>query len=271
MKFTILGGSGFIGSNLVKYLQEQDIDCFSPARGDQSVFDEHLGHVIYCVGLTADFRQKPFQTVEAHVCHLSQILQKCRFDSFLYLSSTRVYCKSGKGLEKADLAVSSLDPDDLYNISKLMGESLCLSSQSKNIRIARLSNVIGQDFDSHNFLTDIIKSAVSDRHVTLKSSIKSAKDYIGIADVVKLLKQISLSGKRNIYNVASGKNTPNSRIIKHIQSLTECRVDLASNCAPVIFPKISVSAIRKEFGYQSTDALELITGLVAQYKDRINK
>jgi len=79
MKFTVLGAGGFIGSHLLAHLRQAGHDCFAPARGDATLFAEELGHVIYCIGLTADFRSRPFDTVRAHVCLLADVLEKAPF------------------------------------------------------------------------------------------------------------------------------------------------------------------------------------------------
>ena len=151
MKFTILGASGFIGSNLVKFLEQKGVECFCPERDYQYTKKEDLGHVVYCIGMTSDFRFKPVETIEAHVCKLNQVLNNSLFSSFLYLSSTRVYNGCVSGDESSNLSVNPNDFSDLYNISKIMGESVCLSKENEKIRVARLSNVIGDDFNSSNF------------------------------------------------------------------------------------------------------------------------
>ncbi len=89
--FTVLGATGYIGSRLVAHLQAQGHTVWAPARGDAEVFTRPLGHVMYCVGLTADFRTRPFDTVDAHVGLLAEVLRRAQFESLLYLSSTRVY------------------------------------------------------------------------------------------------------------------------------------------------------------------------------------
>ena len=71
----VIGGAGFIGSHLLAHLEKSGYECFAPARDDASVFERELGHVIYCIGLTADFRQRPFDTVRAHVCFLAEVLE----------------------------------------------------------------------------------------------------------------------------------------------------------------------------------------------------
>lgn len=81
---TVLGATGYIGSRLVAHLQAQGHSVWAPVRGDAEVFTRPLGHVMYCVGLTADFRTRPFDTVDAHVGLLAEVLRRAQFDSLLY-------------------------------------------------------------------------------------------------------------------------------------------------------------------------------------------
>src|SRR5712691_7197034 len=139
---TVLGASGFIGSHLVARLQELNLQCFAPER-DQELGGKSLGHIVYCIGLTADFRQKPFETVDAHVSTLLKIVRQCEFDSLLYLSSARLYRGQETIAGEDDpVRVNPLQNDDIYNISKLMGESLSLDC-GRPARVARLSAVYG--------------------------------------------------------------------------------------------------------------------------------
>src|SRR4051812_11177152 len=81
MRFTVLGASGFIGSHLMRWLESQSLPYWAPKRCE-NVLGRPLGHVIYCIGLTADFRGRPYDTVRAHVCHLLDILEEAEFASF---------------------------------------------------------------------------------------------------------------------------------------------------------------------------------------------
>ena len=127
MKFTVLGATGFIGSHLVRHLVQEGHEVWSPAKNEQSIFSNPLGHAFYCVGLTADFRQKPFDTLRAHVGLLGDILEHADFTTLTYFSSTRVYFRNEQTSEDDSLVVVPNDPSDLYNLSKLAGESLCWS------------------------------------------------------------------------------------------------------------------------------------------------
>ena len=103
---TVLGATGFIGRNLVKKLNEDGKTIYIPGR-NEIIKDKFLGDVIYAIGLTADFRERPYDTIIAHVCKLIEIMQNNTFKSLTYLSSTRVYNgKNGEVFEEEELYVS---------------------------------------------------------------------------------------------------------------------------------------------------------------------
>jgi len=271
MKFTVLGSSGFVGSNLIDYLSCSGINCYAPMRDDTAIFKNNLGHVVYCIGLTADFREKPFETVNAHVCYLAHILKNIKFDSFLYLSSTRIYRGTDSTNEDALIKTDPSNPDALYNISKLMGESLCLSSKLPNMRVARISNIFGNDFSSSNFLTSILREAIIDNKIISKTTLSSQKDYISIHDVVKLLPLISQKGEYKVYNVASGINVSNHELMNKISMATGCKVEVVPRADLVNYPQISIKRISAEFNFQALSILDSIDDLIIVYKKKLKK
>jgi nucleoside-diphosphate-sugar epimerase len=258
VKFTVLGGHGVIGRALVAGLRASAHSVDVLGRGDAWDPNADWGHAIYAVGMTADFRTRPFETVDAHVGLLSSALRHRRFDTFLYLSSTRIYLDADSTAETARLRVAPSDPSDLYNLSKLLGESLCLSIPRPGIRVARLSNVVGgQDEASENFIPSLLREARSGR-IFLQTDLMSAKDYIHIDDVLRLLPMISTSGAQRIYNVASGVSIEHGQWIERLRALTGCRVEVALDAPRVCFPPIDVRRIRAEFGHHPRSALTVV-------------
>ena len=75
MKFTILGSSGFIGSALSSHLKSQQIECVDLDLRTEEISDKSLGHVIYAIG-EPNFKEKPIQSVDAHVLKLEKFLEK---------------------------------------------------------------------------------------------------------------------------------------------------------------------------------------------------
>lgn len=243
--FTVLGASGYIGSRLVAHLRAQGHTVWAPARGDAEVFTRPLGHVMYCVGLTADFRTRPFDTVDAHVGLLGQVLQRGQFDSLLYLSSTRVYMGAVDTHEDAALSVRPSDPSYLYNLTKLTGESLCHASGRAGVRVARLSNVVGpgMDVEAGNLVADLLYQA-RHGHVVLRSDPQSAKDYVHVTDVLDWLPRIALTGCAATYNLASGRQTLHAQWLAWLQTRTGCAVEVDAQARFRRFPLLTCSACR---------------------------
>lgn len=254
---TVLGATGYIGRHLVAQLRAQGHAVWAPLRGDAHVFSRELGHVFYCAGLTGNFRARPFDTLQAHVGFLAEVLRCARFDSLLYLSSTRVYLGADCTDEEAPLTVLPHDPSYLYNLSKLAGEALCHSAGPATVRVARLSNVVGPEMDwrSGNLVADLVHQA-RQGHMVLRSALASAKDYVHIDDVVDWLPRIALHGRSRTYNVASGRQTTHAQWLAHLGATFGCTAECAPEAALQSFPAIKVGRIVAEFGVVARPVLD---------------
>ncbi len=254
--FTVLGGRGFIGSHLVRHLRNQGHEVWVPQRDDPALFGRELGHVIYAIGLTADFRRRPLETVEAHVGVLRRVLVAGQFESLTYLSSTRVYAGAASTSEAAALRADPNAPGDLYNLSKLLGESLCLHCGHVGMKVARLANIVGappapgpaSDPGGANFIDALLDAGRRTGHVRLETSLASAKDYLGIDAAVDLLARIALSAHTGIFNVASGHDVSNAEIKRLIERETGWSVAVAPNAPTWSFAPIDVSRVTRLFG-----------------------
>jgi nucleoside-diphosphate-sugar epimerase len=262
--FSVFGASGFIGKHLCDHLAKHGHRVRAISRGSFPPPRSHLGHAIYCIGLTADFRTKLVETARVHVALLADVIEDYQFDSLLYLSSTRVYAGLARGEEDAPLLVSPTDPDHVYALSKLAGESICLA---KGHHVARLSNVIGPEDDSDNFIASLLREARERRRVLLNTSAQSAKDYIYVDDVSGLLMQIALSAKHQVYNVASGTRTENATIAALIAETTGAAVSFAADAATISFPPIDIGRVTADFGFQPTPFREAFIRLRKQPGD----
>jgi nucleoside-diphosphate-sugar epimerase len=246
-RFTIFGASGFIGRHLAAHLVERGHEVVSLGRDALPAAGAALGHAIYCVGLTANFRTNLTAAAQAHVGVLADTIDAYRFESFLYLSSTRVYSGSASTREDTSLLVQPT-ADQIYNLSKLTGEALCLA-QSKGFRVARLSNVVGPGDAPVNFLPSLLEEVRSTGKLVLRTSPRSTKDYVDIDDACATIERIALRGKLRLYNVASGVNTSNQTIQGLIERRFGCNVVFSSGAPDVIFPPIDISRIREEFAF----------------------
>jgi nucleoside-diphosphate-sugar epimerase len=266
MKFTILGGSGFIGAHLAMRLRARGDDVMVATRDRWFQPADDLGHVVYCIGVTADFRTRTLETAQAHICRLTEVLQHGRFESLLYLSSTRVYAGAIRATEDATFQVDPARMDDVYNLSKLMGESLCLAVPDARVRVARLSNVFGPDWESRNFLVSVISEAVGTGALLFHTAPDSVKDYIGLEDVIDALLAIIERGTERIYNVASGKNVSNQQIAARLAEVCHCRVAFAPDAAATVFPVIERERLNRILDRPPVPLLDSLPALVEDYK-----
>jgi nucleoside-diphosphate-sugar epimerase len=249
---------------MVRYLRDSGATVFVAPRGHLAP-SQHLGHVIYCIGLTADWRQRRYDAVRAHVAYLLSIIEQERFDSFLYLSSTRIYKRTHSTDEGTSFLVSPSDPDDLFDISKIMGESVCLGG-APTTRVARLSNVYGDDYCSDNFLSSVIRDALTGS-VTLRTSLHSAKDYISVDEVVGLLAKIAVRGRHQIYNVATGINTTHEEAMSEVRRLTGCELHVSEGAPDGSFPGIATNRVQEEFGFSGARVVDSLDRLVQDFRN----
>lgn len=267
MKYTVLGSTGFIGSHLARHLRDLGAEVYTPMRGELLPKEKDLGHIFYCIGLNGSLAGiAPFEMVLAHVCLLLDILKNTQYQSFLYLSSTRVYSGIPSSEEEAPLTVHSLDPNDFYSISKLTGESTCLSVNRPSVRVIRLASAYGRDFASSNFLPVMIREALTKKRIVLQSDLNSEKDYVSIEDVVGLLPRIAESGRHRVYNVASGSNVSHRALMSRLADITGCLVEVQKGSETVAYPPIQIERIKKEFDFCPQSVLTDLPNLVAEFQ-----
>jgi nucleoside-diphosphate-sugar epimerase len=244
--YTVLGASGFIGSRIVKMLRSAGNSCYTPIHGENEIFGRELGRIFYCIGLTADYAQRPFATVEAHVAFLARVLENARFERLVYLSSTRLYDNMPSAMchEEVDIPLNPMNPRHLYDLSKALGENLCLTASNGRASVARLSCVYDDAPGSPGFLSELLQRLRIERTFALDSSTGISRDYVALDDVVAILRKILDSGRNEIFNVASGENVSNEEIVETLNA-SGCRISLNRRSALQNQARCDVTKIRK--------------------------
>lgn len=268
MKATVLGASGFIGRNIARYLQNKGYDVALPRRDQLPTLEGELGHVFYCIGMTGNFREKPLATVEAHAGLLASLLERIDYSSFLYFSSTRIYAKASGPAETSEDALVKVRPsiDTTYDLSKMLGESLCLSMEKPSVRVVRLSNVYGPDQSPNTFLGSLLRELVANGKAVIRESSDSSKDYVSIADVADAAEKIARNGRQRIYNVASGVPISHSEIAEAVsREGYTCSFGESGDCRT--FPRINIANIQEEFEFSPRNLLEDLPSLLRKIRD----
>ncbi len=264
---TVIGGRGFIASHLVAALEASGVRCWVPQPDDADLSRRELGAVFYCAGVNAGSTRPGFDSQRIHVGQVADILDRGRFDSLLYLSSTRIYLDANTGSEEATIRVRPLDADQLFNITKLAGESVCLRDSRSRVRVARVANVFGPGARAVNFLPSIISEAMETGRLVLRSALDSAKDYISIRDCIRALVAIAERGTERLYNVASGINVTHGQITTALSRATGATIEVAPHAPSIVFPRIEVARIRVLMPPLADSVLDSFTDLVRNFKE----
>lgn len=222
--YTVFGGRGFIGTEIVTQLLSLGHTVFVPTRDDITIFERDLGIVIYCAG-NGDCKNTPFSVLEANVTLISDILQKSQFKRLMYISSTRVYMNQLQSREQSELTICVDDNRRLFNLTKLVGEELCLKS-GRDVCVLRPSNVYGVALNSPLFLPAITRNAINMGKVDMYIPPSYAKDYVSVSDVASSCIALSTlsSTTQQVINIASGVNIKAEQIAKILQEKTQCEI-----------------------------------------------
>lgn len=267
MHFTVLGAGGFVGTRLLTSLRQQGHSVHAPARDDDSWLGQELGHVVYCVGLTNDYLARPFDTVEAHAALLAGLLRQGRFERLVYLSSTRLYdsLASAVGEESAVLHLDPANPRHLYDLSKALGENLCLHHAAGRACVARLSCVYSDILGEGGFLAQVLPRGARGESFALDSSPAYARDYVHVDDVIELLQVLLLGGAQGIYNVGAGCNTSNGELLAALQRHTGAQVVCRHEDIQHV-PRVSIAKAQQEFAFQPRQLLEHLPVMLDKLK-----
>ena len=269
MRFTVFGGTGFIGRTLVSHLREHGHAVDAPSRNLDSLPGGNLGHVIYAIGLTGNFREQLRATVTAHVHVLQNLMEEAEFESWLYLSSTRVYGGLPDDVPASEDAPLLVRPgrDAIYDLSKLLGESICLAMNRRTVRVARLSNVYGAGQSVHSFLGSVLRDLARNGEVVIRESPVSSKDYISVDRTAEMLVSIATLGKERVYNVASGIPVTHAQLIDVIR---QCgfRAEFCAGSPTRVFPRIDIQRFTNEFTDRPQSVLDDLPRLIRREAHR---
>jgi len=190
--------------------------------------------------------------------------------SFIFMSTSEVY--SGidhDNISEDDIGTSSTNhPRSCYIEGKRCGEAIChaFNNEKANVKIIRLSLAYGPGTKKNDqrVLNSLFQKAFQNGKISLLDSGSSMRTYGYVSDIIEMIWNISLFGKKIVYNVAGESRTTIFDLAKNIASLTGVELnapkDDSSQLAGV--PKnVNLSLQRYCNEFEKPDFLSLEHGL----------
>lgn len=283
----VLGGFGFIGTNLLKYIEEKyftefqvivfdrtikhpyNIECkcvkkvyagdFSDETTIEKIFKENkLDLIIHLLSSTVPATSSNAQyDVESNLIStlkLLAIMDRYAVKDIVYLSSGgAIY---GDFLQKVHNEEEAVYPKSSYGVVKLAIEKYLLSYAELynfNSLILRLSNPYGPyHYNLKQGVINIaIRKALAKETFQIWGSGDGVKDYIYILDVCEIIIRMIENGvETNVYNLAASNALSVNDIVEEIKKIIPSfQVEnIASSNIDVQSFELDITKLRKRLG-----------------------
>lgn len=219
MKILVTGSSGFIGSHLIREMQDHQItsidsriDVRNFCHGNREKYDL----VIHCAALVGGRAVK--LSPVAHAINLEmdaalfQWAEKTQPGRLVYLSSCAAYpvdiAAECTPLHESDIDLSEPGlPDQLYGWAKLTGEMLAARS-SVPVSVVRPFCIYGNYQDMSTAFGSFTQQVRERRDpVTIWGTGQQVRDFIHVSDVVNAILAIVKAGVDYPVNICTGTGT----------------------------------------------------------------
>ena len=225
----LVGGSGFIGkcfqslygieTELIEVSRTNGtVDEYSADRLEAALCGCDSAVILAAKKVSKDEKQS-LTLYEDNVRTLENTLIACvklGIKNIVYLSSRCVYSNTQKSPVGEDGVIA---PINHYGISKYSCELLCdyyNRNYGTNIKILRLSQVIGKDPNGY-LVSTYTENAVSGKPLAVYGESVGKRDYIYVKDACRAiwlsLQKYALCG---VYNIGSGVGTTNAELAKAV-------------------------------------------------------
>ena len=264
-RILIIGGAGFIGSNLAEALYKNfdvyvidnyrtgkkenisfldsskifNVDILDSSR-ITNIFKKHqFDYVVHLAALVsvAESIENPYLSNELNSGATLKLLETIKvynkeIKKFVFASSAAVYGNSSELPKRIQSPVMPLTP---YAIDKYFGERTTVNYFNLyNIPTVatRFFNVFGPRQDPKSPYSGVISKVFDsfeiNKRFTFYGDGLQSRDFIYISDVVEAIKLVMLSTNTsgNVYNVGTGKSIDLLSVFKIVEGLYEKNIDI---------------------------------------------
>ncbi len=220
MKILIIGGSGLVGGNCLKYFKEQGAevigthrafetedtvfyDCCEPEHQNNYNIDAfHPDVIMLCGALThVDYcEEHEDESYARTVASTQHIVEVCkRLGAKLVYTSTDYVFDGRQGPYTED---AEMNPLSVYARHKVEAEQI-IHNNLTDFLIYRITNVYGDEIRGKNFVARIVNDIQNGREWTMKLPYDQYATPVNAYDIARVTWLLLNDQKTGVYNVAS--------------------------------------------------------------------
>ena len=258
-RVVVLGGRGFIGSELLAALEHAGIPRLAPTRLDLDLAAPDAGDrlaallrpsdsLVLLAALTPDKGRgmEPFVanvTIGAAVC---RALERVTPAHVVYVSSDAVYPMDAGRLSEE----SCVEPPDLYGMMHLARETMVRAASRAPIAVLRPTLVYGAA-DTHNSYgpNRLRRAARKEGRIALFGEGEEMRDHLFVSDLVELTLLVIRHRSSGLLNLATGRSISYAELARKIAAQFERSVEIVGTPrqTPLTHRHFDVTALHKAF------------------------
>ncbi len=300
LKVLVTGGAGFIGSNLVKLLlqnnfevkvldnlstgykkniEDFDIEFIKGDVRDKDLLEKAVKDIKIIFHMAANIGnvkslKNPQEDSEVNIIGTLNILEAARkfgIESIIYSSSAAIF---GEILKMPVDENHPQNPESPYGVSKLAGEKhvLCYSKlYSIKAVCLRFFNVYGinQRYDAYGNVIPIFANRLLMRkHLTIYGDGKQTRDFVNVKDVAMANYLAGTKAqKSDVYNVGSGLSITINQLVEYVQEASGISTSIkyaSPRKGEILHCKADITKIKNDFGFNPN--ADILEGLKEYFK-----
>jgi len=250
MRVLVTGHTGFIGSNMFRFLESVGVEPVGYSRSTgQDIFDmEQLRAAVRGCDLVYHFAAyakpaesvlNPVEAIEVNMKGTLNVLEACRAEGvpLVYPSSCEIYGDSDVPIREE----FPINPPNPYAASKAAADRICYTyfkSYGMDVKVVRLFNPYGPNQQLNKIIPTFYFQAVRNEPITVFGDGSDTRDYVYVEDIVRGLWMARRLPPGEVVNLATGVATTNLEMAKLIIELTGSESEVRFVDYPEIFGNI---------------------------------